>query len=222
MGFSRNFEAFGFVPAGPLVYDRLATNGDITDRIFASYLTDSEYQSFFSIGGYDEVGDNYDGDIYWLDVIEDFFWASPISEIVVEGSSIEMPSGFYGHFDTGTSAMFVDATYGKKLLNKIAGPIVRGIRFFGQWYFYSCDETKFPSFNLRIDGVYFEVTPATYLFDFRELGARSCSVLIYEVEADYWLIGDVFLRNYYSVWDQDNSKLGFAKGKYAPVVEPFY
>lgn len=28
--------------------------------------------------------------------------------------------------------------------------------------------------------------------------------------ADYWLLGDVFLQNYYTIWDVENSQIGFA------------
>lgn len=27
---------------------------------------------------------------------------------------------------------------------------------------------------------------------------------------DYWLLGDSFLRNFYTIWDEDNGKIGFA------------
>jgi len=35
--------------------------------------------------------------------------------------------------------------------------------------------------------------------------------------ADYWLVGDVFLRNYYTVWDDDNNQLTISPRKSGAV-----
>jgi len=39
---------------------------------------------------------------------------------------------------------------------------------------------------------------------------------------DYWLFGGTLLRNYYSIWDDDNGRLGLALRKDGYEVEPIY
>jgi cathepsin D len=36
---------------------------------------------------------------------------------------------------------------------------------------------------------------------------------IQEPQGPAWILGDVFLTKYYSIYDRDNNKVGFAKAK---------
>jgi len=68
------------------------------------------------------------------------------------------------------------------------------------------DYSTFPTVSLLIGGYWFDIPPYTYLVE----DDGYCIVGFLENSDDTWLVGDVFLRNYYSVFDDDTGELTFA------------
>lgn len=68
----------------------------------------------------------------------------------------------------------------------------------------------YPSIFLYIDGNYYEVTPSTFVLTLDVGVPNYCLLAIAPNSAEYWLVGDTFLRNYYTIWDNDNNRMGFA------------
>ena len=57
-----------------------------------------------------------------------------------------------------------------------------------------------------MNGNYFEVTPETFILSNIPTGVSGyCYLGFVANNADYWLLGDVFLRNYFTIWDDANS-----------------
>lgn len=79
------------------------------------------------------------------------------------------------------------------------------------YYIIRCSD-EFPSVFLLIDDHWFEVPPSTFIFAIPGY-PDYCYVGIHHVSDDYWLIGDTFLRGYYSVWDNPNNRIGLAPHK---------
>lgn len=68
----------------------------------------------------------------------------------------------------------------------------------------TCDSTKYESFFLYTNGYFVEVTPETYIIS---IGSTNDECVIGIISSsDYsLLLGDVFLKNFYSIWDNDNA-----------------
>jgi hypothetical protein len=76
-------------------------------------------------------------------------------------------------------------------------------------YLSSCDPTQYNSVYLRIDSYWVEVDPWTFVLDATYEGYPDyCMVGIAIYSDDYWLLGDVFLRNFYAIFDEGNTRLG--------------
>jgi hypothetical protein len=61
-----------------------------------------------------------------------------------------------------------------------------------------------------IEGYWLEFHPEDYIIVVENEGVMGCLLGFGASNAPYWLLGDVFLRGYYSVHDMDNDRIGFA------------
>jgi hypothetical protein len=74
----------------------------------------------------------------------------------------------------------------------------------------TCDLTKLHSIFIYADGNHLEITPASYVLNLDIGMPGKCLMGFTKNSANYWLMGDSFLRNFYTIWDEENDKLGFA------------
>jgi len=77
------------------------------------------------------------------------------------------------------------------------------------------DASKLDPIQFYYHNRWLEIQPANYLLDVGVSAGQTCSLCMYEsaVTVDnknYWLLGNNFMRGFYSVFDLDNTKFGFA------------
>ncbi|KAL1960243.1 hypothetical protein VTO42DRAFT_8786 [Malbranchea cinnamomea] len=166
-----------------------------------------------TLGAIDET--KFTGDITYTDIVPGANrWEIPIDDALIGGK----PAQFEGKtaiIDTGTSFMLLPREDAKTIHSMIPDSVQDGENFK-----IPCSSTT--SVEISISGTRFRVSHKDYVGNSDETG-KMCSSRIAGHQPfgkDQWLLGDVFLKNVYSVFDFDENRIGFAPRKYSGSPSP--
>ncbi|XP_053310247.1 gastricsin-like isoform X1 [Spea bombifrons] len=177
----------------------------IPQAVFSFYLTGQSGEVI--LGGVDSS--LYSGQIYWTPVTEEIYWQIAIEEFYVNGQASGWCSqGCQGIVDTGTPLLTIPEQYLGTILQYIGAQQMENGN-----YAVNCNNVQnLPSISFIISGTQFSIPPSGYIlqingycvvgFESTYLPSRNGQPL--------WILGDVFLRHYYSVYDFENNQVGFA------------
>ena len=178
------------------------------NSVFSFYLGTSDGdKGELVIGGTDPS--HYTGSINWVPLKSATYW-----EITLEG--------IFLHKDADADAVpFINQ---KAIVDSgtsiIAGPFAQvellalklGAKNFlkGQ-YLISCNTTNLPDVNFRINGKTYSLSPDEYVIS----NGKICLLAIMAINVPapagpLWILGDVFMRKYYTIFDVKNEQVGFA------------
>ncbi|XP_054836902.1 gastricsin-like [Eublepharis macularius] len=182
----------------------------LSQPIFSFYLSkqpSSQYGGEVVFGGVDTR--LYSGQINWAPVTQELYWQIGIEEFSIGGQATGWCSqGCQAIVDTGTSLLTVPQQYMGSFLNAVGAQQSQ----YGE-YAVSCSTIQnLPTISFTINGISFPLPPTAYILN----NNGYCTV---GIEPTYlpsqngqplWILGDVFLRQYYSVYDMGNNRIGFA------------
>ncbi|CAG8458402.1 27992_t:CDS:2, partial [Racocetra persica] len=133
------------------------------------------------------------------------YWLIALKDVKVDGNSLGFrSSAFSAVIDTGTSLI-----YGVPAIVDLLHANIPGAMFYQQQFWVVPCGTK--------SVVSFTFESGSYSIDPSELVVKTnqsdeiCISGIQRNTANFWLIGDVFLTNVFSVFDFDNYQVGFAQ-----------
>lgn len=161
----------------------------------------------------------YTGNITWLDVPSRTAWWSVAWDGVTGPDGINLrPPGrnIQGIVDTGTALILVDYAVAAKL-NSFIGAWTTNIR--GMWGV-SCNKLRASAvtFTITLQGKSFTLTSADLPTRVWPDDASTCFAPFQAKSSqdtlDQWILGDIFLRKYYSIYDynkQGTNKQGSSK-----------
>ena len=194
----------------PLVYTMFKEN-IIETPLFSVYLSNNEFgqaneslKSNVIFGGFDEK--TYaKGNIDYIPLIYTGYWSVKLDKISLDDEDINSNTQL-AILDTGSSLILGPELEINKILTKLSS---------GQSCYYdngllvcSCNsKSQFPSIEFRLDGKNFVVMPEEYLI----FEKKYCIFLLSSIDINVWILGDVFLRSYYTVYDMENMKIGIAR-----------
>ncbi|KAI9317726.1 endopeptidase [Dichotomocladium elegans] len=152
---------------------------------------------------------HYEGDIIWSDVRRKGYWEIELEDIVFGGQRVDLdPVG--AAIDTGSSLLVAPTTIAE-LINREIGAEKN---WAGQ-YTIDCNKiADLPDFCLVFSGEEFCLSPRDYVLEVQnQCISGFMGMDIPEPAGPLWIVGDVFLRKFYSIYDLGNNRVGLAKSR---------
>jgi len=196
----------------PMPMDMLVKQGKIQHNMFAYYLASGgKSGSTLTLGGTDSRF--FSGDFKYTKLAKAAsllpYWLISGSDIKV-GTESTKPCGFLlgceSVVDTGTSVIVGPSDAMNKIVAKI-GDVKE-----------DCSNVKaLPDVTFTFGGNDFPLGPDFYVIRAQDpkTGKEQCQLGLQgaNLGAPLWILGDPFLRKYYTVWDADNQRVGFSLAK---------
>ncbi|CAO3563825.1 unnamed protein product [Mortierella alpina] len=200
-----------------LSFGRLSNTTSILESMMEQDLLDKGVVSFalgkYSsetggealFGGIDmsKVEDGHE--ITYTDVVNDRYWAVRIADTFVDGQSVFSDSSskaLMAVMDTGSTLLILPAGVASAIHEKIPD----AIRLHGRWYV-PCKGTA--RLELEMGGAKFGV-PYSDIARERSALRGMCHSGVQTNPGKVAIVGDVFLKNNYVVFDEENRRVGFA------------
>ncbi|KAI9324948.1 aspartic peptidase domain-containing protein [Zopfochytrium polystomum] len=183
----------------------------LSNNEFAFYLSNGadKDQGEVTIGGTDPS--KYTGSFSYIPLNSETYWQMSWSGGKwAAGSSSGALDGSISNFiaDTGTTLMILD-TAAADGINKGIG--ASSYSSSTGAYAISCSKSTTGSpFTLTLNGVKYSIPANVYVLDNGD-GTCISGVTRGAADAGVGILGDIFLRQYYSVYDKANARVGFAQ-----------
>lgn len=185
----------------PSFMDVVAQNGMLSANIVGfslSRATDNPKDGEVNFGGIDTS--KFDGDIVYT-VTDSETWTIPLDDAYVNGQACGL-TGKSATIDTGTTYILIPPADAATLFALVPGSYQSG-----ENYIIPCDSTA--TIEFEFSGVKYSISPDDYIGATSTGGCVSTIIGHQSSGPDTWLVGDVFLKNVYSVFDFDNAQIGF-------------
>jgi cathepsin D len=200
----------------PMPMGELVRQGKLQHNVFSFFLdSNGKTGSTLVLGGSDSSF--YTGDFTYVPVAKAAkllpYWLVSASDLKVGSESTKacnFLTGCYMVVDTGTSILAGPTSSVGKLTDKI-GKVAE-----------DCSNVaSLPTISISMGGKDFDLGPDFYVIRQKDdKGKEECQLGIQGVNAGVpiWILGDPFLRKYYTVWDADEQRVGFALAKQSSEV----
>ncbi|NXK53873.1 PEPA protein, partial [Chauna torquata] len=189
------------------IFDNMMSQGLLSQDLFSIYLTPDERNgSFVLFGGIDDT--YFTGNLTWIPLSAQTYWQIKVDSITMYGRPIACPYGCQAIVDSGTSLLAGPNPGVSNIQYEIGAR-----RSASGLYMVSCSFIqRLPDIVFVIAGTQFPLPPQAYI---RQLEDGSCmsgfrTYTLSTATGKLWILGDIFLRRYYSVFDRANSMVGLA------------
>jgi len=206
----------------PTFMDLLVSSNQVDD-VFSMCLTEN--------GGAMELGgtiNSFNSDPAFTALrTPHYFYAVTMNDFLVGDTSVGLPSTTYNSdgtiFDSGTTALAVPTAVYQKVFDILTAsctttPLVgicgtkAGKTLFDNFcYKMTPDQLAlFPTLKIQLDGVTLEIPPQNWILDNYCSKPGYYSILLYPVNQNGVILGDVVHRVYTVIYDRANSQIGVA------------
>jgi len=203
------FDSISVDHVTPLWYNILSQNL-VKNAQFSFWLSknDGEGGELF-LGGADP--NHFTGEFTWVPVTSQTYWEFKMDNLKVGDNSYVPAGGIKAIADTGTSLLAGPTDPVSQINSKLGATCVANGCLFN-----SCDViNSLPNVTVTLNGKNFILSPRDYVLEVTLFGQTEClsgflGIDIPAPAGPLWILGDVFLRKYYSTFDFGKRQVGFA------------
>ncbi|CAM5119789.1 unnamed protein product [Eretmochelys imbricata] len=179
------------------VFDNMMNEGLVSQYLFSIYLSSNDQTgSFVMFGGIDSS--HYSGSLNWIPLSSESYWEITMDSVTMNGETIACSGGCQAIIDTGTS-LLAGPPSGVSNINSYIGTSDGAI---------SCSAmSSLPDIVFTVNGIEFPVPASAYIIE--ESGSCMSGFESIYLEGR-WILGDVFIRQYYVVFDRANNQVALA------------
>ncbi|XP_076866633.1 napsin-A [Brachyhypopomus gauderio] len=197
------------------VFDSAMAAKLLPRNIFSFYINrnpKAEIGGELMLGGFDQQ--YFDGDLHYVNVTRKAYWQVQMDEVQVGSTLTLCKGGCQAIVDTGTS-LITGPLQEIRALHRTIGaiPLLMGE------YWIDCKKIpSLPVVSFSLGGKAFNLTGEDYVVKSTQLGYSIClsgfmAMDIPPPAGPLWILGDVFIGRYYTVFDRDEDRVGFAPAK---------
>lgn len=165
------------------------------------------------VGGEYVFGDidttKFTGDLTYVPVSQKGYWQIAIDGVSAGGKDLGQTG--QGKVDTGTTLIIVSDGAAEAIHGTIQGSSSDPRN---GWVVPCSLKTSADNISFKLGGTDFNVPVADLAYEDLGDGSGNCQSGVQGGENDLWILGDVFVKNNYCVFDQGNSQIGIAALKY--------
>ncbi|KAF9401172.1 Vacuolar protease A, partial [Podila epigama] len=180
----------------------------IDEPVFGFYLANADGNTGgqMTLGGVDS--NHYEGELQYHDVRRKGYWEINLNKIALGDEEVDLDAGAV--IDTGSSLIVLQTALAE-MINKQLGAKKN---YAGQYTIDCSAVPSLPEFSFFFGKTKYTLQGSDYVLN---AGGNCISGFMGmdfpESLGDLWIVGDVFLRKYYSVYDLGKNRVGFAKAK---------
>jgi cathepsin D len=211
-------------------YDALAAKGMTTpfsqlmksdkceEKVFAFYMNKEKKTDEETVGGEMTLcgldANHYTGDLLYVPVTRKAYWQFTVDSVEVNAEKFS--TDFEAIADTGTSLI----TGPKEIVDKLNRAVSADQNpMNGQWMIDCKNLDSMPTVTFKIAGKPFSLTPDQYVMKVKPIATMDVTLCLSGFagvdmpQGPMWILGDVFISQYYTVFDQGQDRIGFAKAR---------
>ncbi|XP_019944817.2 pepsin A [Paralichthys olivaceus] len=185
------------------VFDNMIKQNLVSQPLFSVYLSSNNQQgSEVVFGGID--GNHYTGQVSWIPLTSATYWQIKMDSVTINGQTVACSGGCQAIIDTGTS-LIVGPTNDINNMNSWVGASTNQ---YGEATVNCQNIQRMPEVTFTLNGKAFTVPASAYVSQ----SYYGCNTGFGQGGSDQlWILGDVFIREYYTIFDAQSKYIGLAK-----------
>eukprot|EP00347_Sterkiella_histriomuscorum_P000125 403377076 len=204
-----------------LLINELYSQGSIDEKVFSLYIQPEEKNSKITIGGYDlesfvKPDQNGVKKIYWHDLSNTNYWTLGLKKAFYGDHQLQ-PTVSNVIVDSGTSYMLIPTEDFKQFTDIMSDQYICGRqRAYNNLYACLCTDSEYetyPDFRIQIDDIQYSIYKENYVMRYSDKCIFKIMSMDFPRISRFWIMGLNFLHTYYTVFDQEQSRIGFAVSK---------